>query len=608
MAQTGPDANAYEEPVTPGWRGRFQEYLELVAANPALADSAHRRIWRMIERAGMDRGGYAFFNRQIFGIDHAIRALVDGYFRPAAQGFDVKKRIVLLVGPVSGGKSSIVTLLKRGLEQFTATDAGALYAISGCPMHEDPLHLLPARVRARMGFEVQGELCPWCRWQLEHVYGGRIHEVPVERVVLSETRRVGIGTYAPSDPKSQDIADLTGSVDFHAIAQYGAESDPRAFRFDGELNIANRGLMEFQEMLKLDPKFLYHLLSLSQEGNFKTGRYELIGADEVVIGHTNEREFRAFRQNPQNEALLSRLFPVAVPYNMHVDEEVRIYQRLLAPHVPARLHLSPRALGAAATIAVLSRIREEPKPGGDRLSKLERYRGAEAESPQWEGPMDEGMSGLDPRHVINRLSALLADPERPCLDGMEVLKAFRLAADSDPLMEESDRSRLSEWVDLAKGLYDREVQGDVLAAFAEDWSAAVANLYQNYVDNVLVAVSPATHRTADMRLMRAVEDRAGVTELQAEAFREEIVARLNMAQDGGGGWTFLEHPALKAALEQKVFDDMRDEIKITAGAAGADPVMLRRIEQAAERLVATGTYCPRCAARAIRHVGELLNR
>lgn len=205
------------------------------------------------------------------------------------------------MGPVSGGKSTIVTMLKRGLEQYSRTDEGALYAIKGCPMHEEPLHLIPYELRPEFeeayNIKIEGNLCPSCQLMLEEVYNNRVEDVLVERIFLSEDKRVGIGTFSPSDPKSQDIADLTGSIDFSTIAEYGSESDPRAYRFDGELNKANRGIMEFQEMLKCDEKFLWHLLSLTQEGNFKAGRFALISADELIIAHTNEAEYRSFISN-----------------------------------------------------------------------------------------------------------------------------------------------------------------------------------------------------------------------------------------------------------------------------------------------------------------------
>lgn len=272
------------------WEGTFLNYLEILKKDPHVSQLAHSRIYEMINAAGVQENEgavkYDFFADEIFGLDKTLEKLVEEYFHPAARRLDVRKRILLLMGPVSGGKSTLVAMLKRGLEKFSRTDEGAVYGIRGCPMHEEPLHLIPKELRSEFeeeyGVYIEGELCPSCRLMLEKDYDGDIEHVPVERVFLSEDDRVGLGTFTPSDPKSQDIADLTGSLDFSTIGEYGSESDPRAYRFDGELNIANRGMMEFQEMLKCDEKFLWNLLSLSQEGNFKAGRFALIYADEKI--------------------------------------------------------------------------------------------------------------------------------------------------------------------------------------------------------------------------------------------------------------------------------------------------------------------------------------
>ncbi|MDA8194556.1 MAG: protein prkA [Thermaerobacter sp.] len=603
----------------PLWTGTLAQYLAAVEADPNVAESAHHRLWRMVVARGekTPNGSYPFFSEQIFGIDHALNMLVDDYLRPAAMGFDVKKRILLLVGPVGGGKSSIATLLKRGLEQFTRTETGALYGIAGCPMQEEPLHLIPPELRPelerRLGIVIAGDLCPWCRYYVLDRYRGQLAEVPVQRVTMSERRRIGIGTYAPSDPKSQDIADLIGSLDFQAITQVGSESDPRAYRFDGELNVANRGLIEFQEMLKLDEKFLYHLLSLSQEGNFKTGRYDLISADEVVIGHTNENEYRAFAKNPRNEALLSRMVVVPVPYNLDHRQEVRIYQKLLGPHFPPTLHVAPYALEVAAVLAIVSRVEDQLKPGGDRMSKLEAYSGtgdcASRAGLEHAGRMaGDGMRGLDPRYVLNRLASVLARSDQPCVGPLDVLSALKAGVANNPLADRVSQSLVEDGIQLARDWYNREIARQVLAAFAVDWGEQLQNLYENYIDNVVAAVAAPGNRRADERLLRAVEERLRVTETQTAAFREEIYLRLQMAQDRPTRFTYLDHPGLHAALTEKLFDDMRDEIKVTTQSPVADQRVLARIEQAVARMVETGSYCRHCANGAMAHVGGLLNR
>src|SRR5690606_1663227 len=291
-----------EEEENLKWEGTFADYLKLLKKRPEIAQTAHSRVYNMIKAAGIEkRNGrkiYKFFSDEIFGLEDTIERLVEEYFHPAAKRLDVRKRILLLMGPVSGGKSTIVTMLKRGLERYTRTDEGAVYAIKGCPMHEDPLHLIPHELRPEVerdfGIEIEGSLCPSCQLMVREHYRDQIEEVLVHRIVFSEEQRIGIGTFQPSDPKSQDIADLTGSIDFSTVTEYGSESDPRAYRFDDELIIANRGIMEMQEMMKADEKFLWNILCLYQEGNIEAGRVDLISAAECIIAHTNEEEYRAF--------------------------------------------------------------------------------------------------------------------------------------------------------------------------------------------------------------------------------------------------------------------------------------------------------------------------
>src|SRR5262245_43196413 len=284
------------------------------------------------------------------------------------------------MGPVGGGKSTIVNMLKRGLEDWTKTEGGAVYAIKDCPMHEEPLHLIPHELRGEVekhyGIYIEGDLCPQCRYALERTYGGRHEDVKVQRAIFSEKERCGIGTFSPSDPKSQDISELTGSIDLATIGQYGVESDPRAYRFDGELNIANRGLMEFIEILKCDEKFLYSLLTLSQEQSIKTGRFAMIYADEVIVSHTNENEYNAFVGNKKSEALQDRIIMIKVPYNLKVTQEEKIYEKLLRQSEALRnIHIAPHTLRVAAMFAVLTRLEEPKKANVDLVKKMKLYDG-----------------------------------------------------------------------------------------------------------------------------------------------------------------------------------------------------------------------------------------
>lgn len=613
------------------WEGTFAEYLQIVAEKPYVARLAHTRIFDMIMEAGVEETptgkNYLFFSRELFGMEKTIARLVEEYFQPAARRLDVRKRILLLMGPVGGGKSTIVNLLKRGLERYTRTERGAVYGIKGCPMHEEPLHLIPRELRPefaeKLGVYIEGELCPYCRVKVEEEYGGRVEEVRVERIFFSEEKRIGIGTFTPSDPKSQDIAELTGSIDFSTIAEYGSESDPRAYRFDGELNIANRGIMEFQEILKCDEKFLWNLLSLSQEGNFKAGRFALISADELVIAHTNEAEYRAFISNKKNEALQSRIVVIPVPYTLKVDAEVKIYEKLIGQSDLKNVHIAPHALRTAAIFSVLSRLKESSKKGVDLITKLKIYQGEEVagfrkkdvEELQTEYP-EEGMSGVDPRYVMNRLSAALIRSQHGCLTPLDVLRALKDGLDQHPSITREERERLLNLIALTRKEYDEIAKREVQKAFIHSFEEAARQLFNAYLDNVEAYCQgtrlrdPLTDEEIepDEGLMRAVEEQIGVGEAGKRAFREEILLRISTLARRGKKFDLNSHEKLQEAIEKKLFADLRDVVKITSLTHTPVPEEAWKIDQVVQRLIKDYGYCRHCATELLRYTGNLLNR
>lgn len=539
----------------------------------------------------------------------------------------MRKRILLLMGPVSGGKSTLVTLLKRGLEQYSRTDAGAVYAIAGCPMHEDPLHLIPLELRPEiereLGVRIEGNLCPSCQMRLKNEYHSDIEQVGVVRVLLSEEERVGIGTFSPSDPKSQDIADLTGSIDFSTITEFGSESDPRAYRFDGELNKANRGVMEFQEMLKCDEKFLWNLLSLTQEGNFKAGRFALISADEMIIAHTNETEYKSFISNKKNEALQSRMIVMPVPYNLRVSEEEKIYAKLIGQSDMKHVHIAPHALRAAAIFSILTRLKESKKQGMDLIKKLRMYDGEEVEGykeadlkEMQTEYLDEGMSGIDPRYVINRISSALIKGDLQCMNALDVLRAIKDGLDQHPSITKEERERYLNFISIARKEYDILAKSEVQKAFVYSFEESAKTLFENYLDNIEAFCNwskirdPLTDEEMepDERLMRSIEEQIGISENAKKAFREEILIRISAYSRKGKKFEYNNHDRLREAIEKKLFTDLKDIVKITTSSKTPDESQLKRINEVSRRLIDEHNYCPICANELLKYVGSLLNR
>lgn len=614
------------------WEGAFADYLDLIAHNPQVAQTAHARIYQMVAQAGIDtdsdgRHHYRFFDNDLFGLDVTLERLVEEYFHASARRLDVRKRILLLMGPVSGGKSTIVTLLKRGLERFSRTPEGALYGIKGCPMHEEPLHVIPIDLREDFeqtyGIKIEGNLCPSCRLRLDSDFHGDMMQFPVERILLSEDERIGIGTFSPSDPKSQDIADLTGSIDFATITEYGSESDPRAYRFDGELNKANRGLMEFQEMLKSDEKFLWHLLSLTQEGNFKAGRFALISADEMIVAHTNEAEYKSFISNKKNEALQSRMIVMPIPYNLSVDSEVKIYQKLVKQSDMGSIHIAPHALRTAAIFSILTRLKDSKKQGVDLQKKLQLYNGetveglkeADLKELREEFP-DEGMGGLDPRYVINRISTALIRRDTTCINALDVLRAIKDGLDQHASISKEDKDRLLNFVAAARKEFDELAKLEVQKAFVYSFEESAKTLLENYLDNVEAYCSwqkikdPLTgeEMDPDEKLMRSIEEQIGISENAKRAFREEILIRISTYARRGKRFEYSSHERLREAIERKLFADLKDVVKITTSSKTPDEQQLKKLNDVVARLIDEHGYCPVCANELLRYTGSLLNR
>jgi serine protein kinase len=618
------------------WEGTFRDYFELVAQNPRIAQLSHARINDMVHAAGVERLNegtqheilsYNFFATELFGIEEPIAKIVE-YFKSAAQRLEVRKRILLLMGPVGGGKSTIVNMLKRGLEDWTRTQGGAVYAIKDCPMHEEPLHLIPHQLRPEVekhyGIYIEGDLCPQCRYSLEKTYGGRHEDVKVHRVVFSEKERVGIGTFSPSDPKSQDITELTGSIDLSTIGEVGVESDPRAYRFDGELNIANRGLMEFVEMLKVDEKFLYSLLTLSQEQSIKTGRFAMIYADEVILSHTNENEYIAFAGNRKSEALQDRIILVRVPYNLRVSQEERIYDKLLHQSEALRnVHLAPNTLKVAAMFAVMTRLEEPKRQNVDIVKKMKLYDGEDVEGYKSkdvrelkEETIREGMDGISPRYIINRLSGALVRDGVTCINPIDALRAIKDGFEQHTGISAEQRERYLNHISQARKEYDELAKIEVQRAFVYSFEEMARTMCNNYLDNVEAFCNkerikdPITEEEMDPdeQLMRSIEEQIGISENAKNTFRQEILIRISSYARKGKPFEYNSHERLKEAIEKKIFADLKDVVKITTSAKTPDPDQLRRINEVIDRLVKEHGYCPVCANELLTYVGTLLSR
>jgi serine protein kinase len=654
------------------WTGNFEEYLDLVLRNPKVARNAFQRIYDMILTYGVEEytdhkekvTRYKFFSDPddggrdaIFGLDRSVMKLVD-VFKSAAHAYGTERRVLLLHGPVGSAKSTMVRLLKKGLERYSRTEAGAIYTFSWrddnsdpddptwirTPMHEEPLYLIPKDIRDRIlegvneplpqreKISLDGDLSPFSRhiYKLQMAkYDGDwtkvIQNVRIERLILSEQDRIGIGTFQPKDEKNQDSTELTGDINYRKIAEYGSDSDPRAFNFDGEFNVANRGLVEFIEVLKLDVAFLYDLLGASQEHKIKPKKFAQTHIDEVIIGHTNEPEYRKLQNNEFMEALRDRTVKIDVPYVTRLADEMRIYEKDYNNKLLRGKHIAPHTLRVASMWSVLTRLEEPKKAKMTLLQKLKLYDGKMLPGYTEDSIKElraeasrEGMRGVSPRYVQDKISnALVADTGEGCINPFMVMSELEAGLQHHSLItSEEERKRFRELLAVVKAEYEDLVKNEVQRAISAD-EESVQRLCANYIDNVKAYTLKEKVRNKytgededpDERLMRSIEEKIEIPESRKDDFRSEIMNYIGALAIDGKTFNYSTNARLQKALELKLFEDQKDSIKLTSLVSSVvDKQTQEKIDIIKSRMIKNYGYCDVCATDVLNYVASIFAR
>jgi len=655
------------------WEGSFDDYLDIVTRNPRVARNAFQRVYDMILHFGTERFTkfrqdcvrYKFFSDPIghgedavFGLEKSLTQLVD-FFKSAAQGYGTERRILLLHGPVGSAKSTICRLMKKGLEYYTRTDDGAMYSfawriprangeydIVDCPMHEEPLKLIPKEPRREViamlneslppeqRISVLGDLDPFCRKtfadflkQYDGDWRKVMDHVVVKRLVISEKDRRGIGTFQPKDEKNQDSTELTGDINYRKIAEYGSDSDPRAFNFDGELNVANRGVIEFIEVLKLDVAFLYDLLGASQEHTIKPKKFAQTDIDEVIVGHTNEPEYKKLQNNELMEAFRDRTIKIDIPYNVILDQEIRIYEKDFNKERIRAMHIAPHTIETAAMWAVLTRLEEPKKAGLTRLQKLKLYNGKsipgyteDSVKELIEEARREGMQGISPRYIQDKISnSLVSDQaiQEKGINPFMVMNELEGGLSHHSLISDEElKKQYKELLSVVREEYEDILKAEVQRAISAD-EDAIKRLATNYIENVRAYTQREKVRNKytgkdeepDERLMRSIEDKIDIPESRKDDFRQEIMNYIGALSLDGKKFEYHTNARLQKALELKLFEDQRDTIKLKNVVSGViDDETQAKIDVVKQRLIKYFGYNEQSATDVLNYVASIFAR
>ncbi|HEY7309765.1 MAG TPA: serine protein kinase [Gemmataceae bacterium] len=651
------------------WEGSFEEYLDIVAEHPEVTRTAYQRLYDMILSHGTEEVfetkekviRYKFFTEYaakhgdgIYGIDRPLMQLVNA-FKSAAKGYGTERRVLLLHGPVGSSKSTIARLLKRGLEDYARTDAGMLFSFAWkghdgapsqkCPMHEDPLNLVPHDLRPMilgklnanhksgdLDVTIRGDLCPFCRQmfnerlaQHDGDWSRMLEDIKVYRLILSEQDRIGVGTFQPKDEKNQDSTELTGDINYRKIAEYGTDSDARAFNFDGELNIANRGLVEFIEVLKLDVAFLYDLLGASQEHKIKPKKFAQTDIDEVILGHTNEPEYKRLQNNEFMEALRDRTVKIDVPYVTRLKDEIKIYEKDFNTTRVKGKHIAPHTIEIAAMWAVLTRLVQPKHANLTLLQKLKLYNGKTLPGFTEDNVVElkreavnEGMHGISPRYIQDKISnAIVAHPDEDSVNPFMVLHELEAGLRHHSLITSQEQlQHYRELLSVVKEEYEDIVKNEVQRAIAAD-EDALARLCSNYIDNVKAYTQrekvrnryTGNYEEPDERLMRSVEEKIDIPDGRKDDFRREIMNYIGALAIDGKRFDYKTNERLQKALELKLFEDQKDTIKLTSLVSNVvDKATQEKIDVVKSRLIRNYGYNESSATDVLTFVASIFAR
>ena len=653
------------------WTGSFEEYLDVVRKNPLVARNSFQRMYDMIIGWGSDETTrykrtltrYKFFEDPIegkdaiFGLEEPLQRLV-GVLKSAANGFGTEKRVILLHGPVGSSKSTIARMLKKGIEHYSRQEAGALYTFQwrmnkdddweDSPMHEEPLKLIPTEFRRefveqllaegdnkdlRYPLEIPGELDPASRFNFRELlqrYDGDWwavleNHVRVRRLLLSEQDRVGIGTFQPKDEKNQDSTELTGDINYRKIAVYGSDSDPRAFNFDGEFNIANRGIIEFIEILKLDVAFLYDLLGATQEHKVKPKKFAQTDIDEVILGHTNEPEYRKLQSNELMEAFRDRTVKIDIPYITTLDDEIRIYKKDFNNESVRGKFIAPHSVTVGAMWALLTRLEEPKTPNLTLMQKLKLYNGKTLAGFTEDNIAElrdaaprEGMQGISPRYIQDKISnALVSDQGEGTINPFMVMNELEEGLRHHSLIANDDlRKHYKDLLALVKEEYEDIIKNEVQKAISAD-EDAIARLCANYVDNVKAYTQREKVRNKytgqdeepDERLMRSIEEKIDIPESRKDDFRREIMNYIGALAIEGKQFHYWTNERLQKALELKLFEDQKDSIKLTSLVSDViDKETQEKIDVVKARLIKNYGYDDVSATDVLNYVASIFAR
>jgi serine protein kinase len=604
----------------------LQDFLSLCRDDPMAYATAHERLLaaigepRMVDTSKDARLGRIFMNRTVrfypafaefYGMEETIERIV-AFFRHAAQGLEERKQILYLLGPVGGGKSSLAERLKALMEELPIYVLKAGDQMS--PVFEHPLGLFDPEVWGQKledeygipSRRLSGLMSPWCLKRLDE-FGGDITRFRVAKLMPSRLRQIGVSKTEPGDDNNQDVSSLVGKVDIRKLEMH-AQNDPDAYSYSGGLNRANQGILEFVEMFKAPIKMLHPLLTATQESNYVgTENIGAIPFQGVIMAHSNESEWQSFKNNKNNEAFIDRIYVIKVPYCLRVDEEKKIYEKLIRTSELAEAPCAPATLEMLARFSVLSRLKEHENSNvfakmrvynGESLKEVDPKARTLQEYKDAAG-VDEGMDGISTRFAFKVLAATFNhDTIEVAADPVHLMYVLEQNVRREQYPQEQE-GKLLEFIkaELAPR-YAEFIGNEIQKAYLESYHDYGQNLFDRYVDYADAWIEdidfkdPDTGQLLNRELLNQelskIEKPAGIA--NPKDFRNEVVKFTLRARAGHGGknpsWTSYEK--IREVIERRMFSQVEDLLPIITFGSKKDGETEKKHEEFVMRMTERG--------------------
>ena len=574
------------------FNGTFLEYLDVIRSDTSVIKLSHKRLYDAVIQHGVEYMSetdprcrslfdgnslpvYEYYTHHFFGMEIAISKLMR-YLKSASLRGEESRQVLLLMGPVGAGKSALVERTKHALELLSP-----IYFLKDCPIHEEPLHLIPRSLRDDfediLNVKIEGDLCPICRFRLQNEFDNEYEKFPVATTTFSSRGRRGIGVVPPIDANTQDTSILIGTEDISKMDMY-PEDDPRVLSLNGAFNVGNRGIVEFVEIFKNETEFLHTILTATQEKAVPSpGKNAMIYFDGVILSHCNESEWNRFKSDHTNEAILDRIVKINVPYCLELDEEIKIYEKVLAQS-DFTAHIAPHSLRVASMFSVMSRLKESQKC--DIVTKMKIYNGEAVVEKGRVKKIDikdlrdearnEGMSGISTRFIMKAIDNALADSKKNIITPISVREAL-VKQVKEQVVSEEDRDRYSELLQkIIHEEYLHMLESEITKAFVTAYEEQAESLFNNYLDHAEAFVNKTSlkdvvtreEREPDEKFMQSIEEQIGITGSAKEGFRNDVTSYMFTLLRRGKKIRWNVYSPLREAIENKLTSSVREIARI----------------------------------------------